>query len=336
MGLQISEIVPRQEISFDDLKGKVIAVDAFNTLYQFLTTIRQPDGTPLMDSKGRITSCLSGLFYRTTNLMSKGIKLIFVFDGKAPELKEATHVARAAVKEEAVARFETAETAEERAKYASRISYLTKDMIDESKELLDALGIPVVQAPGEGEAQAAFMAEQEKVYASASQDYDSLLFGAPRLIQNLTLATRRKTSSGVYVNITPQMIDLQKVLNSLQINREQLICLGILVGTDYNPKGVVGIGPKNALKIVKQHVSPAIIFKEVSKTKEVNFDWQKIFHEFSKPNVIKHYDIKFKPVNEEKVKHILVHEHEFSDERISNGLAKLKEVKEKLKQKTLF
>jgi len=335
MGLQISEIVPRQEITFDDLKGKVIAVDAFNTLYQFLTTIRQPDGTPLMDSKGRITSYLSGLFYRTINLVSKGIKLVFVFDGKAPELKEATHVARAAVKEEAEARFETAETMEERAKYAARISYLTKEMIDESKELLDALGIPVVQAPGEGEAQAAFMAAQEKVYASASQDYDSLLFGAPKLIQNLTLATRRKTSSGVYVNISPQMIELQKVLNSLQINREQLICLGILVGTDYNPKGVVGIGPKNALKIVKQYKSPAIIFREVAKTKEVNFDWQEIFHEFSKPNVTKHYDIKFKPVNEEKVKRILVHEHEFSDERISNGLAKLKEVKESLKQKDL-
>jgi len=336
MGLQISEIVPRSEIAFEDLRGKILAVDAFNTLYQFITTIRQPDGTPLMDSKGRVTSHLSGLFYRTTNLMGKGIKPVFVFDGKPPKLKEATHIARAEVKEAAEARFETAETAEERAKYASRISYLTKDMIDESKELLDALGIPVVQAPGEGEAQAAFMADQGKVYASASQDYDSLLFGAPKLIQNLTLATRRKTASGVYVNITPQMIDLQKVLNSLQINREQLICLGILVGTDYNPKGVVGIGPKNALKIVRQHVSPAIIFKEVAKTKEVNFDWQEIFHEFIKPNVTKNYEIKFKPVNEEKVKRILVKEHEFSEERISNGLARLKEVKEGLKQRTLF
>jgi len=336
MGLQISEIVPKEEISLESLKDKVIAVDAFNTIYQFLTTIRQADGTPLMDRKGRVTSHLSGLFYRTVNLINFGIKPIFVFDGKSPELKEKTHEHRRAIKEEAALKFESAETIEEKAKFASRLAVLTDEMIDESKKLLAALGVPVIQAPSEGEAQASYMAKSGDAYAVASQDYDSLLFGAPRLIQNVTMSRKRRLPSGLFVSINPQMIELEKVLNHLQINREQLICLGILIGTDYNPKGVHGIGPKTALKIVKEHKIPSEIFKEVAKEKPFDFDWQKIFELFMKPDVLKKYDLKFKQIDEEKVKKILCDEHDFSDERIQSGLDKLKEHKEKAKQKKLF
>jgi flap endonuclease-1 len=336
MGLQISEIVPKEEISLESLKDKVIAVDAFNTIYQFLTTIRQADGTPLMDRKGRITSHLSGLFYRTVNLLNMGIKPVFVFDGKSPELKAKTHEHRRAIKEEAALKFESAETIEEKAKFASRLAVLTDEMIDESKKLLSALGVPVIQAPSEGEAQASYISKSGDAYAVASQDYDSLLFGAPRLIQNVTMARKRRLPSGLFVSINPQMIELEKVLNHLQINREQLICLGILIGTDYNPKGVHGIGPKTALKIVKEHKSPAEIFKHVAEEKPFDFDWQKIFELFMKPDVIKKYDLKFKQIDEEKVKKILCDEHDFSDERIQSGLDKLKEQKEKAKQKKLF
>jgi flap endonuclease-1 len=340
MGLQISEIVPKQEILFEDLKGKVIAVDAFNTLYQFLTTIRQPDGMPLTDKKGNITSHLSGLFYRTTNLMTKGLKLVFVFDGKAPELKARTHEKRREVKEQAQAMFETAETIAERAKYASRISYLNEDMIDESKKLLDALGIPVVQAPSEGEAQAAFMARRKDVYAAASQDYDSLAFGAPKLVRNLTLAKKRKLPSGLAVSIQPEMIELEKVLNVLQINLDQLICLGILTGTDYNPGGVKGLGPKKSLQIVRQHKTPVQIFKSVESQlheqgNELGFDWSKIFELFKKPDVTSKYEIKFKEINEEKLKKILVKDHDFSEERVDSAIKKVIEGKEDMKQANL-
>ena len=335
MGLQIGEIVPKQEITLESLKDKVLAVDAFNTIYQFLTTIRQPDGTPLMDSKQKVTSHLSGLFYRTLNLMNLGIKPVFVFDGKAPGLKQKTHEARAKVKEEAIASFETAETIEEKAKYAARISVLTGEMIEESKELLGALGVPVVQAPSEGEAQASYMAKVGDAYACASQDYDSLLFGAPKLIQNVTLARKRRLPSGLFVSINPQVIELKKVLETLEINHEQLICLSILVGTDYNPKGVHGIGPKNALKIVKQHKTPAVIFKEVAKTKPFDFDWQKIFALFEHPEVIKKYDLKFKPVDEKKIIKLLCDEHDFSEERIKSALEKHSESSDKNKQKAL-
>ena len=99
MGLQIGDIVSRTSLEFKDLQGKIIAVDAFNALYQFLSSIRQPDGTPLMDSKQRVTSHLSGLFYRNIALMSEGIKLAYVFDGAYHELKGKTHELRDAAKE---------------------------------------------------------------------------------------------------------------------------------------------------------------------------------------------------------------------------------------------
>ncbi len=338
MGLQIGEIVPRRALEFSELKGKIIHVDAFNTLYQFLSTIRQPDGTQLMDKQGRVTSHLSGLFYRNVNLLLEGLKLVYLFDGKPPELKFATNRLRQEAKDEAREKYQEAVDKEDIAlmgKYARQFTTLTQKMIVESKELLEAMGIAVVQAPGEGEAQAAFLAKKQG-FAVASQDYDSLLFGAPRLIQNLTLARKRKTASGV-VYISPEMIDLEKVLNTLQVTHDQLICIGILSGTDYNPKGIHGIGQKKALQLVRQYKQPALIFEAV-KEKLVaqgnNFDWKEIYELFHKPNV-ENAEIVFPAMNEEKVKSILI-DHDFSLERIESQMQKLKEGREKAKQRTLF
>jgi len=335
MGLPIKDIIKKQEISLDDLNGKTVAVDAFNVLYQFITTIRQYDGKPLMDSKGNVTSHLSGIFYRTTNMMSRGLKPVFVFDGKAPALKRKTRENRTAVKQDAQAKFDNAESDEDRAKYASRISYLTGEMIDEAKELIEALGLPVVQAPSEGEAQASFMVLNGDAFAVASQDYDSLLFGAPRLIQNLTLAKTRKLPSGLSVAINPQMIELKNVLKELDLTREQLICLGILVGTDYNPKGIPGIGQKTALKIVKEHKTPEKIFEHMAEEHELNFDWKEIFALFMEPNVTKNYVVKFKPIDEEKVRGILVERHEFGEDRISAAIKRAVDLKRATEQKSI-
>ena len=342
MGLNIRDIVPRKEIDFRDLKGKVICVDAFNTLYQFLSTVRQPDGTPLMDSKKRVTSHLSGLFYRNINLLSEGLRLVYVFDGKPPELKAKTHENRGEARELAKERYEDAkkqENLEAMKRYSGQIARLDEEMIRESKELLQAMGIGVVQAPGEGEAESAYLARvKEEVNASASQDYDSLLFGAPRLIQNLTLARKRKTISG-FVEIKPEIIELERVLNFLEINLDQLICLGILVGTDYNPKGIPGIGQKKALDIVRKYKQPILIFKSVEEQmiglrEESRFDWQEIFKLFKKPNV-KNFEIRFPKISEERIKEILVKEHDFSEERVNKQLDKLRKLKEKAKQKNL-
>jgi len=342
MGLNIRDIIPKKEIEVEELNGRTLCVDAFNILYQFLTTIRQIDGTPLMDNQKRITSHLSGIFYRNINLLSEGIKLVYVFDGQPPELKSKIHKKRQDARDTAQERYDEAKQEEDftlMKRYSSQLVRLDDEMINESKELLIAMGIPVVQAPSEGEAEAAYLSKiKEGIYASVSQDYDSLLFGAQRLVRNLTLSRKKKTFSG-YVEIKLEMIELEKVLNSLEINRDQLICLGILVGTDYNPKGVPGIGQKKALDFVRKFKQPVLIFKEVeqmihSLAEEDQFDWQEIFALFKKPNVTD-ADFKFTEIDEDKIKDILINRHDFSEDRVNKQLEKLREIKEKGKQKGL-
>jgi len=339
MGVQISDIVPRKEIQLQDLKGKIIAIDAFNAIYQFLTTIRQVDGTPLMDSKGKITSHLSGLFYRNINLLTEGIKPVYVFDGKPPELKREEILRRAEQKEIAQEKYEKAKAegnTEDMRKYSQQFIRITDKIIAESKELLQALGIPVIQAKGEGEAEASFITRSNKAWATASQDYDTLLYCTPRLVRNLTLARKRKTLTG-YVDVNIELVEFDYLLNHLQIDKDQLICLGILVGTDYNPGGVKGIGQKRALDIVRQYKYPVKIFEYIQNSEkyELNFDWQKIFKEFHEYECCSNQEIEFSQVNEFKVKQILT-DREFSLDRVNSALDKLKEAKEKDKQKKLF
>lgn len=334
MGLQIGDIVPRNSVTFDELKGKVIAVDAFNALYQFLSSIRQPDGTPLMDSKRRVTSHLSGLFYRNINLLSEGIKLVYVFDGEYNVLKNRTKEIREEAKLVAADKYAEAleeEDVDSMGKYARGMTRLTGEMLKESKELLEAMGIAVVQAPGEGEMQCAQMVRDGEVFAVGSQDYDSLVVGGD-LIQNLTMARTRKTRSGV-VQISPEIIKYHDVLNSLLIDQDQFISLAILVGTDFNPGGVRGIGPKKALALVRQKKYPVEIFREVEH--QLDFNWQDVFAIFKKPNV-NNISVKFPKINEDKIVNILVNEHEFNEERVVKNLGKLKDAKKAGQQKTLF
>jgi len=342
MGLNIRDIIPRKDIEIEDLNGKTICVDAFNSLYQFLSTIRQADGTSLMDDKQRITSHLSGIFYRNISLLSSGVKLIYVFDGKPPELKRKIHAIRGNNRDIARDRYEKAKSEEDldsMRQYGSQLIRLDDNMILESKKLLEAMGIMVVQSPSEGEAEAAYLAKiNSDIYASASQDYDSLLFGAPKLIRNLTLSRRRKTFSG-FVEVKPEIIDLDRVLNSLEINLDQLICLGILIGTDYNPKGIPGIGQKRALDIVRKYKQPVLIFESVEEqllglSEEDRFDWKEIFRLFH-DHPVSDEEIIFPKVNEDEIRELLVEEHDFSEERVEKQLEKLRAIKKKQQQKGL-
>ncbi len=338
MGLQIGDLVNRKEVAFKDLKGKTIAVDAFNAIYQFLSSVRQPDGTPLMDSAGNITSHLSGLFYRNIALLSEGLNLIYVFDGEYHVLKGKTHEIRQAAKDKMIEKYESAvdeEDVEGMGKYSRGFTRLDAKMIAESKELLEAMGIAVVQAPGEGEMQASELVKNGQAYAVASQDYDALVVGGTRLIQNLTLARKRKTVNG-FIYIAPEMIEFESVINQLGITGDQLICLAILVGTDFNPGGVKGIGPKKALALVKQFVYPVKIFENVvERHGDLGFNWMEIFEIFKKPNVSKQKVI-YPKFDEKKIKEILVTRHEFSDERIENQIVKLRDLRAKKNQSTLF
>lgn len=321
MGLKLTDLIDRKDLKWEQLQGKKIAVDASNVLFQFISSIRQADGTPLMDNSGNVTSHLVGLFARVPNMMQKGITPIFVFDGKAPELKENVRIIRRASKEKAREKFTKAaieEDEEALSKYSKQMTLLTSKMVEESKELLEALGLPVVQAPSEAEAQCAYMTKKRKVWATASQDYDTLLFGSPRLIQNLTLSQKRKITGGKMIYISPYLIELNDVLENLELNQDELIILAILMGTDYNPKGVKGIGPKKALKLVQSGKKFEQIFEEL----ETDFDWKELFKIIKEIPVID-VELEFKDIDEEKVKDILVNRHDFSEERVNSTLKKL-------------
>jgi flap endonuclease-1 len=335
MGVKLSDILPMENRSLTDFAGMWVAIDAYNTLYQFLSIIRQPDGNLLSDSKGRVTSHLAGLLFRTTNLLEVGIKPVFVFDGKPHELKTETLEGRRAIKEKARKQWEIAmeEGDLEMAKSkAQQTSVLTEDMVDAAKRLLTGLGIPYVEGPSEGEAQASYMATKGDVTACASQDYDALLFGAPSLIRNLTITGKRKLPRRrEYVDVTPQEVQLVKVLDTLEITREQLVDIAILVGTDYN-HGVKGIGPKKALKLIKQYNDLESIISE--KDFEVE-NYKEIQNIFLDPDVTDDYNISLGRIHEDKILHLLVDDYEFSESRVKSALNKVVNVKSGEAQKSL-
>ena len=328
MGVKIGELIEdKVELELSDIAGKRIALDAFNAMYQFLAKVRQPDGTPLMTSKGEITSVHSGIFYRTANFLKEGIIPIYVFDGEKPSFKSRAIEERVRAREEAELKWKEAlelGELEEARKYAQAALNITGDIVEDCKTILKLMGVPIVQAPSEGEAQAAYMAMKGDVWATASQDYDSLLFGAPRLIRNLTITGKRKLpGKDVYVDINPELIELESVLKRNGINREQLIMIGILVGTDYNLGGVKGIGVKRALELVKKYKRPEDLFSRVPW--EFDVDPISIYEFFLNPPTTEDYDTSLRrPMSDELLK-FMVEEHEFSEERVRKVINEIEE-----------
>jgi flap endonuclease-1 len=284
-----------------------------------------------MDSKGRVTSHLSGLFYRTINLLEEGIIPIYVFDGEPPEQKLETIENRRRMREEAQKRLEKVKSesiihSQELKKYAQASIRLTNEMVDESRQLLSAMGIVWIQAPSEGEAEAAFLNKQGLSYATGSQDYDSLLFGAVRLIRNLTISGKRKLpGKDIYVDIKPELIELDQLLKKLGISREQLIDIAILIGTDYNPGGVKGVGVKTAYQIIKKYGSiERAIEKGAVPKSEIDFDLQQIRQLFMNPKVSKpEHSLELSSPDEKNIIEILVKNHDFNEERVKNGILRL-------------
>lgn len=334
MGVKLSDLVVKKSVTFDELAGKIFAVDFSNTLYQFLSSIRQPEGTLLMDSKKRVTSHLMGIITRFTNLMRQNINLAVVLDGKMPKLKEQTKENRLERKEIAKEKYLWAEESGDKElmlRYSKQFLYLSREMIEEGASLVKALGIPVIQAPAEADSQMAYMNKKGDAYACATSDFDSLLHGAPRFITNLTVSQRKRLPSGAYVNITPEIIELDDCLKHLGITHEQLIHIGILSGTDYNPGGIKGIGPKKALKLVKESRDFGKMYKDLN----ADFDWKEIFDLFINMDVEKDYKLEWNKIDEDKIINILVKNHEFSEERVMSTLEKLKTVEKQKSQKGL-
>lgn len=325
MGVQIGNLVQKKKVNLSDLSGRVIGIDGHNVCYQFLSRIRKWDtGELLKDERGRVTSHLSGIFYRLSNFIKMGIKPVIVWDGKPPRFKSKTIIARRAARVEATKKWTRAlERGEEVMVYAQASSKLTLNMVKEAIQLLDYMGIPSLRAPSEGEAQLAMMAMKGDIWASASQDWDNLLFNCPRLVRNLSITGRRKLPrKPVYIEIKPEIVELEKVLNNLGITREQLIIIGILIGTDYN-RGVKGVGPKSALRLVKRYRTMEHVLENVKWEVEVNIE--DVFNFFLNPPVTNKYEIKWKEPKADKLIELMVEEHNFSIKRVEKVVKILEE-----------
>ena len=334
MGVDFKDLVPKTPIKLEDLSGKIIAIDAYNAIYQFLSIIRQPDGTPLKDSTGKITSHISGLFYRTSNLIEMGLKPIYVFDGIPPTLKAAEVERRRQVKVQAISNYEKAAAKGDTDKmrmFAQAATSMKDYMQDDSHRLLELMGLPWIQAPSEGEAQAAYMTKKGNADYCASQDYDCLLFGAPKMLRNITISGRRKRGN-VYIEVVPEVMELQKTLNETGLTYEQLIDVGILVGTDFNPDGIKGLGPKTALKLIKQY---GTLEKALPKIENATFpvDPNCIRQIFLHPEVTDNYKIEWRQPNVEGIIDFMCREKEFSEERVRKSVERMLEGSKKQKAK---
>jgi flap endonuclease-1 len=320
MGIKLGDIIVKRAIGEKELSGKIIAMDAFNVLYQFVASIRTPEGFPLTDSHGNVVSHLKGLFSRTSSLVASGITPVFIFDGKPHELKKGTLDLRRERKEKAQKEWEQAlevgdlDKARTKAQQTSR---LTEEMVEDSKRLLGLMGVECIQAPGEGEAQASYMAGKGDAYGASSQDFDTLLFGCPKLIRNLAISGRRKLpGKRMWVNVEPEIIDLEISLGNLGITREQLIDMAIMMGTDFN-EGVKGIGPKKALSLIKKFDT----LEKVVKEKRIPLlEWEIVRNIFLNPDVTDDYTLSGGKFDRDGLVKFLVNEREFSEDGLNKKL----------------
>jgi len=325
LGVNLTPIIVKKTIRLDDLRGKSLAVDANNMLYQFLSLIRAPDGTPLKDSSGNVTSHLAGLLFRSTRLIhDHEMDLVFVFDGEPPQLKKQEILKRRELREKATLEWKKALEAGDYATAFSKAvmtSRLTRPMVDDAKRTIELLGIPFVQAPSEAEAQTAYVAVRGDVWASSSHDYDSLLFGAPRLVRYLTITGREYLpSKGTSRPLKPELIHLNNLLAHYNLNREQLIDLAILIGTDFN-EGLSGIGPKTGLKLLKKHGRIENLPSEIrSKIPRRYENVRKIFLE---PEVTSNYTLEYGNLRVKELYDFLCDQRDFSRERVKTAIQRM-------------
>jgi flap endonuclease-1 len=337
LGVNLTPIMFKHDIQLKDLAGKKLAVDANNFIYQFLSVVRTRGTIPLTGPDGTVTSHLAGLLYRITHLTSKyNMNLVFVFDGKPPQLKQEEIERRCQLREKATNEWKEALRVGDYTKAFSKAvmsSRLTGSMIQDAKRLLTLLGVPHVQAPSEAEAQAAFMAMKGDVWASSSKDYDSLLFGTPRLVRYLTIYGKEYLpSKGVSRPLKPELIVLQEFLAKQGISRNQLVDMAILIGTDFN-KGVKGIGPKTALKLIKKHGSIDKLPNDIRV--KINDHYDEVREVFLKPEITSNYDMAPGSLKEDEIYTFLCDEKGFSRVRVEKAVNRMKKPFKNMKQSNL-
>jgi flap endonuclease-1 len=240
----LRDLASIEEVPWDEVDPGVVAVDAHNWLYRYLTTtVRFTNESVYTTSAGDEVANLVGIVQGLPKFFEHDLTPVFVFDGGPSELKADEIAERREQREQLEDRLEDAREegdAAEVARLDSATQRLTDVIQETSRELLELLDVPVVEAPAEGEAQAAHMASRGDADYVGTEDYDALLFGAP-------VTLRQLTSKG-----DPERMDLEQTLADLDLTREQLVDVAILCGTDFND-GVHGYGPKTALKAVREH-----------------------------------------------------------------------------------
>ena len=318
LGVLLAPILKREQTSFKALYGKSFAVDASIELHQFLALIRKPDGMLFTDPAGGVTSHLMGLLTRTSRLIiDYKIRPVFVFDGRPNALKKGTIESRRKAQEKAKAEYSKALTDKDYSRAWSKVvmtGKVTRDILADAKRLLTLMGIPWLEAPEDGEAQASYMAAKGLVWAAASKDYDCLLFGAPILARYLTLTGREYLpSKHTSRPLIPELIKLSDNLEALGITREQLVDIALLVGTDFN-EGVFGVGPKRGLSLIIEHKSADNIPPHLRKQLPANLD--EVRNIFLQPNVRDDYTLNRTRPNPDGMVEFLVQERAFSKDRV--------------------
>lgn len=294
--------------------GRKVAVDASMCIYQFLIAVRQ-DGSQLTNEDGETTSHLMGMFYRTIRMVENGIKPVYVFDGKPPEMKSGELEKRKERRDEAQKALEKAEEAgdaENIEKFNRRLVKVTKQHNEECKELLKLMGIPYVDAPCEAEAQCAALVKAGKVWATGTEDMDSLTFGSDVVLRHLTFSEARKMPIKEY--------HYDRILQGLELSNDEFIDLCILLGCDYC-ESIRGIGPKRAIDLIKQYKSIDEIMKNIDLKKYTipeNWMYKEARELFKNPEVAtaEEVELKWSEPKEEELIDYMVNKKGFNEDRI--------------------
>ncbi|PHT41455.1 Flap endonuclease 1 [Capsicum baccatum] len=321
-----------KEQKFESYFGRKIAIDASMSIYQFLIVVGRSGTEMLTNEAGETTSHLVGMFSRTIRLLEAGIKPVYVFDGKPPDLKKQELAKRYSRREDAtddLAKATETGNKEDIEKFSKRTVKVTPQHNEDCKKLLRLMGVPAVEAPSEAEAQCAVLCKAEKVYAVASEDMDSLTFGAPKFLRHLMDPSSKK--------IPVMEFDISKVLEELELSMDQFIDLCILCGCDYCDS-IRGIGPQTALKLVRQHGSMESILENINKERyQIPDDWP--YNEarrlFKEPLVVtddEQTELKWAAPDEEGLVNFLVKENGFNIDRVTKAIEKIKTAKNKSSQ----
>lgn len=322
LGCNLKDLVTAHPVDLSEMSGQRIAVDAFLIGYQFITSLRTrgdgADGGPLSDSHGRPVSHLMGFLDRATVMVEAGIDPVFIFDGRPHELKAETLADRKNRKVTAREKWEQAveqkdwKTAQ---RLGSQIVSFTPQMVAETRTMLNLLGIANVEAPMEAEGAAAVRAARGEFAAVASQDWDTLLYGAPVMVRNLTSHGTRKFGRIVHA----ERIVLEELLEEQGLTREQLVDLGIMVGTDFH-RGIKGVGPKTGLKLIREHGTLEGVC--AAKAREVPENIDEIREIFLNHPAGSEQIPPFKMCDEMGLRAMLQN-HDFSERRIDRALARM-------------